>query len=72
MVTDKIFISTLNAGDNHYSITPTDNPANKKYEVEYVRKDTLLKWAKNMKHICKGSGPVEKVFQIIIDKLNSM
>jgi hypothetical protein len=43
-----------------------------KTDIEYIRKDALIEWAKNMKHICKGSGPVEKVFQIIIDKLNSM
>ena len=39
---DKIYIYTANVGDNHYSISSTDNPVDKKYEVEYIRKDALL------------------------------
>lgn len=39
---------------------------------EYIRKDTLLEWAKSMKKICQGAEPIEKAYQTIINKLNSM
>lgn len=40
--------------------------------IEYIRKDALIEWAKNMKHICKGSESIEKAYQTIIDKLESV
>lgn len=40
-IPDKIYIYTVSPCDNHYSITPTDNITDKKYEVEYIRKDAL-------------------------------
>lgn len=39
---------------------------------EYIRKDALLEWVKEMKRICRGAEPIEKAYQTIIDKLNSM
>lgn len=39
---------------------------------EYIRKDALLGWVKEMKRICRGAEPIEKAYQTIIDKLNSM
>jgi len=39
---------------------------------EYIRKDALLEWVKSMKRICQGAEPIEKAYQTIIDKLNSM
>jgi hypothetical protein len=44
MIPDKIYIYS-NAGDNSYLISPTENVADKKYEIEYIRKDFLLEWA---------------------------
>ena len=41
-------------------------------DVEYIRKDTILEWANNMKRICKGAEPIEKAYQTMIDKLNEM
>ena len=79
---NKIYINTLNVGDNHYSITGTDNPVDKKYEVEYIRKDVLLKWAiKKMQHYAKLQNEKHQdpthwgqrnAFQQVIDKLNSL
>lgn len=40
--------------------------------VAYIRKDALLEWLKEMKRICRGAEPIEKAYQTIIDKLNSM
>lgn len=34
--------------------------------------EALIEWAKNMKRICQGAEPLEKAYQTIIDKLNSM
>ena len=41
-------------------------------DIEYIRKDVLLDWAKNMKRICKGAEPIEKAYQIMIDKIESL
>lgn len=35
-------------------------------------KDTLLAWAKNMKRICKDAEPIEKAYQTVIDKIESL
>lgn len=40
--------------------------------IEYIRKEALLGWVKEMKRICRGAEPIEKAYQTIIDKLNSM
>ena len=39
---------------------------------EYIRKDALLEWAKNMRRICKDVKPVEKAYQTMIDKIESL
>lgn len=39
--------------------------------LEYIRKDALIEWAKNMKRICQGAEPLEKAYQTIIDKLRN-
>lgn len=39
---------------------------------EYIRKEALLKWIKEMKRICRGAEPIEKAYQTVLDKLNSM
>ena len=41
-------------------------------DVQYIRKDTLLEWAKEMKKICKGAEPIEKAYQTMIDKIESL
>lgn len=41
-------------------------------EVEYIRKDALLEWAKAMRRVCKTAEPIEKAYQTMIDKLNEM
>ena len=40
--------------------------------IEYIRKDALIEWAESMKRICQGAEPLEKAYQTVIDKLNSM
>lgn len=42
-------------------------------DIEYIRKDAVLEWAKEMKRICKGAEPIiEKAFQTMIDKIESL
>jgi len=38
----------------------------------YIRKDALLEWAKEMKGICRGAEPIEKAYQTMIDKIESL
>ena len=52
---DKIYIYTANVGDNHYSISSTDNPVDKKYEVEYIRKDAILELLQNRNKEINGT-----------------
>ena len=62
---NKIYVNTINIGDNHFSISPTDNPVDRKTQVEYLRKDALLEWAKSFTE--------PKIFvSTLLDKLNSM
>ena len=35
-------------------------------------RERLLEWAKNMKRICKGAEPIEKAYQTVIDKIESL
>ena len=42
-----------------------------KKDIEYLRKDALLEWAKNMRRICKDAKPIEKAYQTMIDKIES-
>lgn len=70
---DKIYIYTVSPCDNHYSITPTDNVTDKKYEVEYIRKDTLLKWVREeLGNTSILRSERIETLQKVIDKLNSM
>lgn len=39
---------------------------------EYIRKNTLLEWAKNVKRVCKGVEPLEKAYQTVIEKIESL
>lgn len=40
--------------------------------VEYIRKNALIEWAKEMKRICRGAKPIEKAYQTMIDKIESL
>lgn len=63
---DKIYIQP-NAHDGWFEGNkPNDN------FVDYLSKDALLEWAKNMKRICKGAEPIEKAYQTIIDRIESL
>ncbi len=42
------------------------------YDVAYIRKDALLEWVKEIKRICKGAEPIEKAYQTVIDKIESL
>lgn len=76
-VPTKIYINTINVGDNHYSIDGTDNPVDKKYEVEFINKNALLKWANDNLLECEASdddadyGRID-AYKKLIDKLNSL
>lgn len=69
MIPDKIYLNKymIRPGMLHPAQYPADTP-----EVEYIRKDALLEWAKEMKRICKGAEPIDKAYQTVIDKLNSL
>lgn len=41
-------------------------------DITFIREDALLEWAKNMKQICKGAEPIEKAYQTMIDKIESL
>lgn len=71
--TDKIYIYD-HAGGNSYSISPTDNVADKKHEIEYLRKSALLEWADGMKEGWSDIGQkgVILVLDELIDKINSL
>ena len=62
-----VFLNKYNI-DEEWTEVPINDRAAK--NIEYIRKDTLLEWVKNME---KGVDPIEKkVYQTIIDKLNSI
>lgn len=65
MAPDKIWINTDTLNGYHMSNHPL-------YGEEYLRKDALMEWAKNMRRICKDTEPIEKTYQTVIDKINSM
>jgi hypothetical protein len=75
---DKIYISTLNIdkGDNYWFIEESYNTANKKYDVEYIRKDVLLEWAKKeMGEWSSESTTAQGVkmgLTLVIDKIESL
>lgn len=41
-------------------------------DTAYICKDALLEWAKEMKKICKGAEPIEKAYQTVIEKIESL
>lgn len=43
-----------------------------KKDIAYIRKDALLEWANNMKRICKAAEPIEKAYQTMIEKIESL
>lgn len=65
MAPDKIWINTDTLNGYHMSNHPL-------YGEEYLRKEALMEWAKNMRRICKDAEPIEKAYQTVIDKINSM
>ena len=85
-IPDKIYISierTYGASDGQViaMVTP-HNERQSVNDVEYIRKDALLEWVKDLKHmyeiqvnnhqaskICRVKA---EAFQLVIDKLNSM
>lgn len=62
---DKIWVTPFNLNGYYMSNHPSCGE-------EYIRKDTILEWANNMKRICKGAEPIEKAYQTMIDKLNEL
>ena len=71
MAPDKIYIGLRPSGVGDgvvYTTCSNDCPDSK----AYIRKDTLMEWAKEMKRICKGAKPIEKAYQTVIDKIESL
>lgn len=72
----KIYISTINVGDNHYYVDSLpDGDVDKKHEVEFIRKDFLLEWleAKVYEHNeDKFDDGFNTALGQVIDKINSL
>lgn len=66
---DKIYVHTsAHLGLLTLTTIPVGGPA----EQEFIRKDALMEWAKEMKKICRGAEPIEKAYQTMIDKIESL
>jgi hypothetical protein len=77
MIPDKIYIGTVTLSSNSPSeehllpdwhLRPNPKVAN----VEYIRKDTLLEWAKEHQEGERQGSYTWSCYQIFIDKLNEM
>lgn len=74
---DKIYLSVGKGEDWAYAMWTQKTPEEQKFSEldeheEYIRKEALMEWAKNMRRICKDAEPIEKAYQTVIDKINSM
>lgn len=72
-VPDKIYIREFKgAGLSQVwsGIKPTEETIIASHE--YIRKNALLEWAKNVKRVCKGVEPLEKAYQTVIEKIESL
>lgn len=67
---DKIYLHP-DIGGREF-IRPWLHRAANSESVAYIRKDALLEWANNMKRICKGAEPIEKAYQTMIEKIESL
>ena len=65
---DKLFVSCDSFGFISAYYIENHPP----FGEEYIRKDALLEWANIMKRICKGAEPIEKTYQTMIDKIESL
>lgn len=67
---DKIYLHP-DIGGREF-IRPWLHRAANSESVAYIRKNALLEWANNMKRICKGAEPIEKAYQTMIEKIESL
>ena len=71
-IPDKLFISRGKDGKLHHSYWTTDQQLIPFEDVEYIRKDTLLEWAKET-YLCENASAIRKVcFKQLVEKLLSM
>ena len=68
---DKIYVYD-NEGGASYSTSPTNNIADKKHEIEYVRKEAILKWAREVANDANHSLVYRGAFRDLINKINSL
>ena len=77
MIPDKIYIGTVTLSSNapseecllpDWHLRPNPKVAN----VEYIRKDALLEWAKDHQEGERQGSYTWSCYQIFIDKLNEM
>ncbi len=73
MIPDKIYIAD-NVFPTHidWDGSPINTKRIESSDIEYIRGDALLEWAENMKRLCKGAEPLEKAYQTVIDKIESL
>ena len=72
---DKIYVSRNFSEDNSPHGLWYLNKSEHDINIEYIRKDVLLEWAKEQASITEklnGKGAMLKAWNTLIDKLNSM
>lgn len=65
---DKIYVSNLIYDSWQYTIPDPDDET----EVEYIRKDALLEWAKEKVNDYKGTANIRRSFELMIKKIESL
>ena len=66
---DKIYVSNLIYNSWQYTIPDPDDET----EVEYIRKDALIEWIREVRAIPHDNGIARDLaFQEIVNKINSM
>ena len=65
---DKIYVSNWIYNIWQYTIPDPDDET----EVEYIRKDALLEWAKEKANDYKGTENIRRSFELMIKKIESL
>ena len=68
MAPDKLYISHLIYDTFMYQTPDPDDET----QVEYIRKDALLEWAKEKAEDYKGTANIRRSFEMMIRKINSL
>lgn len=67
---DKIYLDPVFTGD--FDLASWDTKKEFESDVEYIRKDTLLEWAKEKAEDYKGTANIRRSFEMMIRKIESL